>query len=145
MNPREILNNGRQILDPVFIGGGFTFTETEEGKGSGGRYASGRYEKGDRYLEIHFRWNLGLVRYHIGELSLSHENYMRALVGPNGGNKYPGFSDDPIDAFRDLAYDLEKFCRDFLSGPGEEFARCVKIAKGVEKRSGFSRMADFEG
>ena len=30
-----------------------------------------------------------------------------ALLAPNGGNKFPGFSDDPLDAFRDLAYDLE--------------------------------------
>src|ERR1700688_2219268 len=124
MNPREILHNGRQILDAVLVIQGFTFMETESGESSGGHFASGRYEKMDRYLEIHFRSSLGLVRYHIGELSLSHEEYMSALVGPNGGNKYPGFSNDPIDAFRDLAYDLERFCRDFLSGSGQEFARC---------------------
>jgi hypothetical protein len=144
MDPHEILNNGRKALDAVLVGRGFAYKETEGGRSSGGQYASGRYVKGDRYLEIHFRHSLGLVRYHIGELSLSHEDYMRALVGPNGGNKYPGFPNDPIDAFGDLAYDIQMFCQDFLSGPGEEFARCAKIAKVSENRSGFSRMAEFE-
>jgi hypothetical protein len=144
MDPHEILRNGHQILDAVLLGQGFTFNETEGGKSSGGHFASGKYEKGNRNLELHFRWSLGLVRYHIGDLSLSHENYMCALLGPSGGNKYPGFSEDPLDAFRDLAYDLGRFCGDFLAGPGEEFARCVKIAKNLETRSGLSRMAEFE-
>jgi len=144
MNPREILENGRQILDPILLGYGFAFKETQCGKSSGGLYASGRYEKGDRYIEVHYRGGLGLVRFHIGKLSLNHENYMFAQLGPKGGNKYPGFSDNPIDAFRDLAYDLESFCKDFLSGSGRDFAQCVEIAKKSEKRPGFSRMTEFE-
>jgi hypothetical protein len=43
---------------------------------------------------------------------------MRALLGKNGGNQYPGFSEDPSDGFRDLNYDLSHVCGDFLSGAG---------------------------
>jgi hypothetical protein len=144
MNPREILETGRQFLDPVLVAHGFAFTETEHGKSSGGEYASGRYEKVDRYLEIHFRYSLGLVTYHLGALAISHEAYMRSLLGSRGGNQYPCLSEDPLEAFRGLAFDLKTFCSDFLSGPGEEFARCVRIAQEYEKRPGFLRMAEFE-
>ena len=144
MNSREILENGRQILDSVLVTHGFAFKETEVGKSSGGDYASGRYEKTDRYLDIHFRHSLGLVTYHMGALAITHELYMHSLLGSRGGNKYPGFSDDPLEAFHGLAFDLKTFCADFLSGPGEEFARCVRIAQEYEKRPGFLRMAEFE-
>ena len=144
MDPREILENGRQVLDTVLVTHNFVYKETEFGKGSGGNYSSGRYEKANRYLEIHFRFSLGLVTYHVGALAISHGWYMCSLVGTQGGNKYPCFSDDPLEAFRGLAYDLKTFCSDFLSGPGEEFARCVRIAQEREKRPGFLRMAEFE-
>ena len=33
----------------------------------------------------------------------------------------PGFSSDPIDAFRHFAHDLRNFCQSFLVGSDEEF------------------------
>jgi hypothetical protein len=144
MDPREILRAGQRILEPILVPRGFVFQETSSGKSSGGDYASGRYEKADRSIEIHFRNSLGLVTYHMGTLAISHVAYMRSLLGSRGGNKYPGFSDDPLDCFRDLAFDLETFSTDFLVGSGEEFARCVKISEEHEKRTGLSRMAEFE-
>jgi len=111
---------------------------------SGGSCASGRYVKDDRRLEIHFRQSLGLVTYHLGKIAITHEQFMYALLGPQGGNKYPNFSDDPLEAFRDLSWDLERYCLDFLTGPGEEFARCVQTAKEHANRTGFARMTDFE-
>src|SRR3979490_886340 len=113
MNPHEILESGRKILDVVLVPHGFAFKETAVGKSSGGDYASGKYGKADRHLEIHFRFSLGLVTYHMGALAISHEAYMCSLLGLQGGNKYPGFSDDPLEAFRDLAFDLNTFCSDF--------------------------------
>jgi hypothetical protein len=144
VNPREILKEGQQILDAVLVPHGFVFKQTAFGKSSGGDYASGRYEREDRHLDIHFRHSLGLVTYHAGALVISHEAYMRSLLGPQGGNRYPSFSDDPLEAFRCLAFDLKTFGSDFLSGAGEEFARCVRIAQDYEGRPGFSRMAEFE-
>src|ERR1700739_4426502 len=107
--PIEILREGRTLLDPVMNRHGFSFEDGLAGASSGGAYASGSYVNGDRSLEIHFRFSLGLITYHFGRTSLDHESYMHALLGTNGGNKYPGFSEDPLDAFKGLAYDLENF------------------------------------
>jgi hypothetical protein len=101
---------------------------------------SGTYVNGDRSLEFHFRFSLGLVTYHFGEISLDHESYMQALLGTNAGNRYPGFSEDPLDAFKGLAYDLENFATAFLSGNFKEFSRCVIAAKEQKKISGFKRI-----
>ena len=144
MDPRQILSAGRKILDPVLLPKGFIFENGASGKSCGGDYASGNYVKGDRFLEVHFRLSLGLVSYHLGQLVISHEEYMRALLGSRGGNKYPDFSDDPLDAFHSLASDLENYCTDFLVGPGEELARCVRDAEERKNRPGFARMTEFE-
>ena len=58
--------------------------------------------------------------------------------------RYPGFSEDPMDAFHDLAHDL-KFAEDFLLGR----AASLKKAAAMEKISARSRkaqhMADYVG
>src|SRR5260370_8519124 len=125
MPPIEILREGRSLLDPVMHRHGFSFKDGRAGRSSGGHYASGVYVNGNRRLEIHFRYSLGLVTYHFGQTSLDHESYMHALLGTNGGNKYPGFSEDPLDAFRGLAYDLENFSTAFLNGNSEDHSPCV--------------------
>ena len=144
MSAREIFSSGRKILDAILVSNGFIFEETASGSSSGGDFVSGRYVRGDRSLEIHFRFSLGLVTYRVRELSTDHESYMRAMLGTRGGNRYPGFSDDPLDAFRALLFDLEHFCEDFLSGPGEEFSRCVDAVESEKKNPGFARMTKFE-
>jgi hypothetical protein len=44
-----------------------------------------------------------------------------AYVRVYGKNQYPGFSNDPLHAFKDLLYDLKTFAKDFISGSGNEF------------------------
>lgn len=141
MNALETFRAGSIILDEVMNPHGFFLVEGTSGKSSGGNFASGEYVRGNRRLEIHFRHSLGLVTYHMGDLSLTHESYMRVLLGKNGGNKYPGFSDDPLDGFRHLSYDLSHFCGDFLEGSGEGFERCVVKAKEQEKITGFKALS----
>jgi hypothetical protein len=136
----ETLRKGTEILGPVLSGNGFKYLEDGAGKSSGGEYARGRYVKDNRILEIHFRHSLGLVTYHIGPESIRHEVYMRALLGPAGGNRYPSFASDPMDGFRDLRYDLENFGADFLKGTGEHFHHCVNEALAARKLSAFQRM-----
>jgi len=65
---------------------------------------------------------------------------MRALLGTNGSNKYPGYSDDPLDGFRGLAYDLENFAGAFLKGNYREFERYVLAAQDWERTPGFARL-----
>jgi hypothetical protein len=138
--PSEILREGRAALDPVLEAHGFSFKEGPAGSSSGGPFASGTFVKGDRSLEIHFRFSLGLVTYHFGRSSVDHESYMRAVLGKAGGNRYPGFSDDPLSAFKNLAYDLENFATAFLNGDFKEFARCASAAEEWKKIPGFARL-----
>ena len=121
MNALETFRAGCKILDVIMNPHGFFLIEGASGNSSGGNFASGEYVKGNRRLEIHFRYSLGLVAYHIGNLSLTHEAYMRVLLGKSGGNQHPGFSNDPLDGFRHLGNDLVHFCGDFLNGSDEEF------------------------
>src|SRR5271155_1569276 len=103
--PSEALREGAAILESVLVPLGFQFRFGGDGKGSGGTYAWGDFARGDRRLEIQFRHSLGLVRYHLGTVSASHDSYMTEL-GVREKCKYPGYSDDFRDAFRDLAHDL---------------------------------------
>jgi hypothetical protein len=138
--PYEALRQGVQILDPVMRAHGFEYGDGSTGACSGGPFVSGEFVRGDRRLELHFRFSLGLVTYHIGRDALRHELYMRALLGPNLGNRYPGFSDDTIEGFRGLRYDLETFAGDFLSGSGEAFRRCLLEVRAARALSGMQRM-----
>ena len=84
------LRRGRELLDPVLVPHGFEFTEGRTADGPLGSHASGAYARGDRSIELHFRRILGAVVYHVGDLSLSHEAYMRAVLGLDGS--YAGVS-----------------------------------------------------
>ena len=122
---RTLFNEGIKLLTPFMKTSGFSFHFDGSGSSSGGQFARGRFTRNDRTLELHFRVSLGLVTYRIGTASLGHEHYMR-LLGAGGRNRYPGFSDDPLQAFRDLEHDLRNFCTDFLTGSGEEFQMLAK-------------------
>jgi hypothetical protein len=139
-----IFREGCKILLHVLQPCGFSFVEGSSGSSSGGHFASGNFVKNDRALELHFRSSLGLVTYHIGTLSIRHDTYMRLMLGPHGDNKYPGFSADPLHAFRALASDLQRFCSDFLNGSGDRFAAYVEAAKQYEKLSGIAKLAPHE-
>jgi hypothetical protein len=143
IDPKEALCNGATILSPMLTSNGFAFRFRSEGNGSGGKSAWGEFVRKDRRLELHFRHNLGLVRYHVRKWDASHEAYMREL-GVWTRCRYPGFSEDPMDAFHDLAHDL-KFAEDFLLGR----AASLKKAAAMEKISASSRkaqhMADYVG
>ena len=112
--PLQQLNAGVSILLASLQPAGFTFHLRETGKGSGGNFAWGEFVRLDRRLELHFRHSLGQVQYHVGEHSVRHEPYMREL-GVWSDCRYPGFSDEPLQVFRDLEHDL-KFAEEFLVG-----------------------------
>jgi len=134
-DPGENLRRGREILDPLLTTHGFGFVVEASGRSSGGEFASGEYVRGDRRLELHFRHSLGLVRYHVGPISMTHGDYMRAL-GREGQHRYPGFSQDPLDAFRDLRSDLEAFCGDFLAGAGDRFQEAAAWGRSASPGHG---------
>jgi hypothetical protein len=118
--PKKLLLAGVEILDATLRPHGFLFSFNHHGKGSGGWFASGSYQKDDRRLELHFRQALGMVTYSLGSDRLDHETYMR-MLGVYGRNQYPDFPQEPLNSFRCLASDLESFCDDFIAGDAAQF------------------------
>ena len=128
MDAIEALCEGSSLLESVLAPFGFAFRVLGSGDSSGGRFASGVFEHDERRLEFSFRYSLGLVTYSIGGASLSHSEYMRAL-GHASDASYPGFSSDPLDGFRHLRQDLERFGSEFLTGDETDFERrCEWVA-----------------
>jgi len=127
--PETILLQGSELLKPLFLSRGFVFAQLEGGNSSGGGFASGEFRRADRSFEFHVRSNLGMVVYHLGTESISHHDYMLSVLGKPGLSSYPGFSTDPLDAFRNLHDDLRNHCDEFLDGTNEAFLRRVADAR----------------
>lgn len=137
MEKLEILRRGSEILNFVLCPHDFHFGGEHEGKslslvGGGPAYARGQYVRRERRIDLMFHWSLGPVTYQVGELSLAHEPYLRALGIQAGTNAYPGFFDDPLDGFRHLKTDLERFGQDFLVGDAAVFLRAATEAAARE-------------
>jgi len=137
---REVLKRGADILAPALVPHGFHFSMGASGGSSGGAFAQGEFVRENRKLELHFRWSLGLVTYHLGKHKLAHEDYMRALLGRSGASHYPCFSEDALATFEALRQDLVKHCSDFVSGTGEQFSQCIELHKKYASLSGFQKM-----
>jgi hypothetical protein len=129
MNPEEILLQGSELLKPLFSEHGFVFVQSGKGDSSGGPFASGEFRRGDRRFEFHFRFSLGMVIYHLGSESISHEKYMCSVLGKPNPSRYPGFSSDPLDAFRHLRDDMRNYCSEFFEGTNDTFLRRIKDAR----------------
>ncbi len=84
--PQQALTAGVEVLNNMMQSYGFVYRTTTVGVGSGGSFAAGEFRRGDRSLELHYRYSLGLVTYHAGHLVLSHEDYMLSVVGRRWGS-----------------------------------------------------------
>jgi len=131
--PQQTLEAGVELLDDLMRSHGFVYTPTAAGVGSGGSFASGQFRRGNRSLELHYRYSLGLVTYHVGKLALSHEDYMWSVLDGRWRSEYPGFSKEPLDDFRHLRADLEHHCIDFLAGSDAGFESHVQRAEMLKK------------
>jgi hypothetical protein len=129
----SMLESGAELLASLLIPNGFTFEVLGSGKGSGGTFAFGQFQRGKRRLEFHFRYTLGMVSYHLGSHSMSHEDYMHAVLGKRHASKYPGFSNQPMDAFRDLLSDLKEHGSDFLDGTDDCLLQRIEKANLLAK------------
>ena len=127
--PEAVLLQGAELLKPLFSSHGFTFVEKGGSTGSGGPFVSAEFKRGDRKFEIHYRFSLGMVTYHLASQAISHEQYMCSVLGKPGMSHYPGFSNDPLDAFRHLRDDLQSYCSEFLEGTNEAFMRRIQHAR----------------
>jgi hypothetical protein len=136
----EMLQQGSALLSPLLSAHGFTFHVLGSGGSSGGQFAYGEFRRDDRRLEIHFRHSLGMIRYHLAGRSLSHQDYMRTVIGKPNSSHYPGFSSDPLDAFRHLLLDLEEHGSGFLAGSDACLYQTIDQAE--TQPSGTSKLPD---
>jgi hypothetical protein len=137
---RALLQRGADTLAVVLAPHGYHFSIISSGTGSGGAFAHGEFVSGDRRLELHFRYSLGLVTYHVGSLSLAHDDYLRALLGRSSAGHYPGTSAQPLAGFELLRQDLAEHCSDFVNGTGAQFRECVERHKAYERLSPLQKM-----
>ncbi len=127
MNAQETFVEGCKILAPPLVSVGFQFVSGPSGRSSGGNFASGRFVRNGRTLELHFRNSLGLVTYAFRGHTASHESVVRA-IGSYGKHTYPGFFGEPLDGFRHLRSDLEHFFQVFLTGTDEDLENVLLAA-----------------
>ena len=141
MTPAELLERGAVVLSEVLGPAGFELIQVDEGGDSGAPFAHGEFFRGDRRLELHVRSSLGLVRYHFGDESLSHEDLVRgvrALEGISAEPQFPGFSSEPMVGFHRLGNDIERFGAIFLKGGAKSFRALNKWVNKHPKRSGLA-------
>jgi hypothetical protein len=141
--PKKALTDGARILETLLRRKGFKFRFRRAGTGSGGNYAWGEFVRADRRLELHFRWSLGLVRYHVGAQNASHESYMREL-GVWDQCRYPGFSNDPMKGFEELLRDVG-FADDFLDGSAEKLRQAAAREEVAERARKMDATAGYVG
>ena len=133
-----ILDAGAKIVGVVIEPFGFVWALGKTHAGHPGNAARGAFVKGDRQLELGFRWSLGPVTYRVGAAAVNHEALMK-YAGHYAEAEYPGYSTDPLDAFRHLASDLQKFGGDFMFGDGAS----IIAASRVSYVGGFGALPDF--
>jgi hypothetical protein len=142
-NPLTVLHAGAAELEQVLGPAGFRFVPLTAGHGSGGPFAYGEFRRDDRRLELHYRWGLGLVCYHVGEISLPHEEYVRAVRAVDQLNEeraYPGFTGEALAGFRHLGEDLGHFGRRFLQGDDAEFRELASWVERHPRPTGFAAL-----
>ena len=88
-----ILRGGTAILNIVLAPHGFAVSSISSGKSSGGPYASCEFTRGNRRFRLSFRHSLGLVQYEVGDMRLSHEDFMWSVLGSRGAGHYPDFQE----------------------------------------------------
>jgi len=123
-----LLTDGAAIVAAIASPHGFVWRLGDVHEGHPGNAARGAFVRADRMLDLGFRNSLNIAAYRVGTSVVSHEVWMRHL-GHHADAEYPGFSSDPLDAFRHLASDLEKYGSDFLWGDGATIAAASQLRR----------------
>jgi hypothetical protein len=141
LTARTTLETGVNWLKPTLEQAGFKYNFESEGNGSGGSFARASFASGNKKLEFSFRYSLGCVEYHIGNLKITHTEYMDA-TGHKKDARYPGYSREPDEAFKSLATDISKFCTTFLNGSEEEMVSLIETYNNKPKPRGFAGLSN---
>jgi arsenate reductase len=131
LTDHELLEAGVGILSDVLRSHGFKFSEERTERSASRRSAAGAFRRRGRALELEVRSRVAIVTYVAGEHRLIHPAYME-LLGVADRMRFPGFSKDPLEAFRRLRADLARSALPFLDGSGlkdfRRFAEPTRLA-----------------
>jgi len=111
----KMMSDGAEYMKAALEPFGFKFRILKTGNSSGGKFCEAKFTRDNRRIELHFRWSLGLVRYHYGNINASHESYIEAL-GMQNKSQFPGFYEDELEGFQKLAQDIDLIRSDFIEG-----------------------------
>lgn len=133
IDPVKVLAEGNALLSAVLTPAGFSLGPTKNVDGSGGAAAVAVWTKRRQSIELHMRYGLGIVDYGWGwgRKKFSHRHLCDAL---SCEHEYPGFSTDPLDAFRHLAADLARDPLNRVLGPDHRKVRKAARAWKPPKR-----------
>ena len=126
-DPAVLLAQGRTILDPAVGPLGYQPGDILAGRGSGGHFAIGRYERADRAIELHVRGGLLMVVYEVGAGRIDHRDWAAfKRLRP----AYPGFPDGPLSGFEHLKADLTGAYEPLIAGRDDEaFRECASLLR----------------
>lgn len=140
-SPEEQLRAGAAILCDLLEPAGFTFEVSMVGNPSGGRLAIGEFVRGSHRQELHYRFGLGIVIYHIGDCSLSHADLMRSQ-GLSKQAEFPTVLDKSLKCFYAVLSDLRKFGGPFLGADASQFAILAERYAKNPKPIGFKALSN---
>jgi hypothetical protein len=143
---QQALQKATVTLDPILGPTGFTFAFDDQGRASGGDFASGFYIKGDTKIGLIYRASsgLGMVIYEHGRASVGHHDLMKSLGHQHDcrltydEKRYVPYSRDGSDLIDALAHDLKHFVIDILARDQARFEMILSDAFNERlKRQGF--------
>jgi len=137
-----MMTEGARHLASLLAPLGFAFRVIRTGSSSGGPFCEAEFVGADRKVELHFRHGLGLVRWHVGDISASHGAYMEALGGSASAS---GSQDDKMEAFRCLARDFSLIRTDFIEGEGGGLAKAAKTEEANDVAKNRELMVGYTG
>ncbi len=139
-SPEEQLRAGAAILGELLEPAGFRFALSTVGSSSGGQFAIGEFVRGHHRLELHYRFGLGIVIYHIGDRSLSHTELMRS----QGFSKQAAFPTilDKLLGFHAVLSDLRNCGSPFLDADSLQFVLLSEWCVKNPKPTGFRALSD---
>jgi arsenate reductase len=119
----ELLEAGARLLADALKPYGFKFDGVRTEKVGHRAVAVGRFARRGRAVEIQVRSGVSIALWIAGERRMLHPDYMECLRA-SAQMRYPGFSKDPLEAFRRLRADFFRFGGPFLAGKAvKEFER----------------------
>ncbi len=138
-DPEDMLIQGSELLKPLLTPCGFTFNHLFTGTSSGGRASVGEFVRDRHRLELHYRWGLGIVNYHVRGFSLSHEEFMRAL-GAQKEAAFPTVLNKTLLGFEALLADLSRYGKPFTHGSTSDFESLALWCRNNPRKIGFGAL-----